>query len=115
MLTIYHRNGDRKRVHPVDVAGWLKNGWSDRPIASDSSPSRSARALGVSPRDDSSLLNINQASISEIASSLPGIGRVAAKKIIEARPILGKDDLVQLMPDRDWEEILPLITFEVEE
>ena len=37
MLIIHNDKGDRKKVHPIDLQGWLKEGWSTSLRTNDNS------------------------------------------------------------------------------
>lgn len=108
MITLY-KNGDRKTVHEIDANAWIKNGWLNAPIKNVAA-SQESDNLVDSPQipDSKTLLDINKATESELIKGLPGIGTAAAKKIIGDRLIKSIEQLKQLLPDKDWDELSKL-------
>ena len=63
------------------------------------------------PTNPDRLIDVNSASLKEL-ESLPGIGPVIAKRIIEGRPYLSVDDLLRVkgIGAKRLEEIRPYVT-----
>jgi len=68
-------------------------------------------ASGVKSDKAATLVNINQATLSEL-DSLPGIGQVYGQKIIEQRPYSNTEELLSkgVIPNSTFEKIKDLIT-----
>ncbi|RJP45870.1 MAG: hypothetical protein C4584_02510 [Armatimonadetes bacterium] len=58
-------------------------------------PKRSSSAVLSSYSSSNEKINVNTASISELADGLPGVGKVTAEKIIRFRPYSSIEDLVK--------------------
>jgi DNA uptake protein ComE-like DNA-binding protein len=61
-------------------------------------------------------VKINEVTLSELTSAIPGIGRVTAKKLLDRKPKGGYVGFEQLRIQNqdvqlDWEKILPLLEF----
>ncbi len=74
-----------------------------KPAAATPAP---AKPAATSPSAKEALLDINSASIDELAA-LKGIGAVRSKAIVDGRPYKGKDELVQknIIPQAVYDKI----------
>ena len=76
------------------------------PKAADSAKAKAA-AKAKAP------LDLNKASVQELADTLPGVGPATAKKIVAGRPYTSVDDLAKAgVPAKTIEAIRPLVTVE---
>lgn len=77
------------------------------PIAAQAPKAAKASIASAKPAE---LLDINTASAAQL-STLPGIGEVYSKKIVEGRPYMRKDELVtkKIVPEATYEKIKELI------
>lgn len=74
-------------------------------------PSIAQQVSGSSDSSNTSLININSASLSEL-DELPGVGPVTAQKIIDGRPYTSVEDLQSLdgISDTLYNNIVTLVT-----
>ncbi len=79
---IIFNNGSTKEIHPVDYPGWEKEGWT-------TSPQNQAN------QSITGLVDLNSATLDELMS-LPGIKKLIANKVINARPINSLEDLTAI-------------------
>ena len=62
-------------------------------------------------------VNINQATFTELHKQLPGIGRVAAKKVLANKPLSGYQDIEQFKElnrelSINWDELAGILVFQ---
>ena len=89
-------------IHSIDLPGWIKQGWSETPIADQLS--------GPEAIIPPSLALINSATGADGIKVLPGVGSVSARLIFDSRPIDGYGCLedvaaVEGLPNIDWDEV----------
>ena len=89
------KDADRERiVKGLNLAARLTDGGKLYiAFLGESDGGQSLSFAGSAPGDQSNLININSASISEL-DTLPGIGKTTAEKIINSRPYASVTDLI---------------------
>ena len=96
----------RRPPRPAETAQWSCGEWDDRVGVA----THKSKPAGAS-KSPSRIIDINTASQVEL-ESLPGIGPVIARRIIEGRPYGAADELrrVQGLGEKRMAEIRPFVT-----